>query len=45
VALVFVLINYLLTLLAAWLSRFLSFRTAGRTKPAEGPMAAEETTV
>ncbi|MEX5235492.1 amino acid ABC transporter permease [Kocuria arenosa] len=45
VALLFVLINYLLTALAAWLSRFLSYRTAGRTKPAEGPMAAEEMTV
>lgn len=40
VALVFVLINYLLTLLADRLSRFLSYRTAGRTKPAEGPVAA-----
>lgn len=44
-ALVFVLINYLLTTAAAWLSRFLSYRTAGGTKPAEGPLAAEEATV
>ncbi|HST71297.1 amino acid ABC transporter permease [Kocuria sp. U4B] len=42
-ALVFVVINYLLTVLAAWLSRFLSYRTAGPTRPAEGPLAAEET--
>ncbi|MFI7585242.1 amino acid ABC transporter permease [Kocuria sp. M1N1S27] len=42
VALVFVLINYLLTVLAAWLSRFLSFRTSGGAKVAEGPLAAEE---
>lgn len=42
VALVFVVINYLLTALAAWLSRFLSFRTGGTTKPAEGPLAAQE---
>jgi glutamate transport system permease protein len=42
VALVFVLINYLLTALAAWLSRYLSFRTSGPTRAAEGPLAAEE---
>jgi glutamate transport system permease protein len=44
-ALVFVVINYLLTKLADWLSRFLSFRTGGRTRQAEGPMAAEEATI
>lgn len=44
-ALVFVLINYLLTTAAAWLSRFLSFRTSGKAQPAEGPLAAEETKV
>ncbi|GGG50328.1 glutamate ABC transporter permease [Kocuria dechangensis] len=41
-ALVFVVINYLLSVLAAWLSRFLSYRTAGRTKPSEGPLAGED---
>ena len=43
-ALVFVVVNYLLTTLAGWLSRFLGYRTAGRTRPAGGPLAAEEAT-
>lgn len=42
-ALVFVVINYLLTALAGWLARFLSYRTAGPTHPAVGPLAAEQT--
>ncbi|KAA9395532.1 amino acid ABC transporter permease [Kocuria coralli] len=39
-AVVFVVINFALTSLAQWLSSFLSYRTAGRTKPTTAPAPA-----